>query len=244
MIGIVLVSHSPALAHAALDLAREMVPGDEPRVAIAAGTAAGGVGTDALAVAGAITELASADGVLVMMDLGSAVLSAEMALDFVEAAGVDVILSPAPFVEGLTAALVCAAGGASLAEANREARRALTAKELHLDSGPWHEPKKVMPPDIPPAGMSASPAEARFVLTNEQGLHARPAALLVAALSGLDADVRVRSATRGPVDGGSLIGLMSLGARSGEEMIVVADGPQSMEAIAAIRAIANRNYGD
>ncbi|WP_258567119.1 hypothetical protein [Microbacterium sp. Se5.02b] len=69
------------------------------------------LGTDAVAVAAAIDDLAAdCDGVLVLMDLGSAVLSAELALEL-RASAVPVRLAPAPFVEGLLAAVVAAAAG-------------------------------------------------------------------------------------------------------------------------------------
>ncbi|EEI86884.1 putative PTS-dependent dihydroxyacetone kinase, DhaM subunit, partial [Anaerococcus lactolyticus ATCC 51172] len=71
------------------------------------------LGTDAVAVAAAIDELAAdCDGVLVLMDLGSAVLSAELAVEL-RSSEVPVRLAPAPFVEGLLAAVVSAAAGGS-----------------------------------------------------------------------------------------------------------------------------------
>ena len=62
MIGIVVVSHSPGLAQAAVDLALEMVHGDAPPIAIAAGAGDGVIGTDASKVAEAIERVASPDG--------------------------------------------------------------------------------------------------------------------------------------------------------------------------------------
>ncbi|HEY0473638.1 MAG TPA: phosphoenolpyruvate--protein phosphotransferase, partial [Kribbella sp.] len=80
MIGIVVVSHSRALATAAVELAAEMVTeGDRPVIAVAAGLDETTFGTDAAAVAEAIGTADSPDGVLVLLDLGSAVLSAELA---------------------------------------------------------------------------------------------------------------------------------------------------------------------
>ena len=82
MIGVVVVAHSRALAEAAVALAGEMVPADAPlRVAVAAGVDDGGIGTDATAVASAIGAVDGPDGVLVLLDLGSAVLSAELAVE-------------------------------------------------------------------------------------------------------------------------------------------------------------------
>ena len=85
MIGLVVVSHSAPLAAAAIALAEGMLgEGERPRLEAAAGTSDGGLGTDAAAIGEAITAADSGDGVLVLLDLGSAILSAEMALEFVE----------------------------------------------------------------------------------------------------------------------------------------------------------------
>ena len=80
-VGLVVVSHSRALADAAVELARGMLPGREQTITVAAGDVDGGLGTDATAIADAVTAADSGDGVVVLMDLGSAVLSAETALE-------------------------------------------------------------------------------------------------------------------------------------------------------------------
>jgi dihydroxyacetone kinase phosphotransfer subunit len=235
VIGIVLVSHSPKLAEAALELAREMVPGDSPRVALAAGTGEGMTGTDATRVAAAIAEVASPDGVLVLMDLGSAVLSAELALEFAGDVGGEVRLSSAPVVEGLLAAVVRAAGGATLDEADREARGALAAKESQLGAPSAPEP---------PTASGAPDLVETFTIANEEGLHARPASLIVSALGGLDARVTVATGDKKPVDGRSPIGLMALGVRTGDEIVVAATGAQAAQAMAAIRELVATAFGE
>ena len=86
MVGIVVVSHSDALAQGVVALAREMAP---PELALepAGGIAEAGVlGTSAELVAQAIERAMSADGVLVLMDLGSALMSAELAVELVQGA--------------------------------------------------------------------------------------------------------------------------------------------------------------
>jgi dihydroxyacetone kinase phosphotransfer subunit len=131
-VGIVVVSHSARLAESAVDLALEMVRGSEPPIAVAAGGPGGGFGTDAASVAEAVTRVASEDGVLVLVDLGSAVLSAELALELIPDVRAPVRLSWAPLVEGLVGAVVRAAGGAALDEVAEEAEGALAAKRAHL----------------------------------------------------------------------------------------------------------------
>ena len=133
MTGLVVVSHSRALADAAVALAAEMLHGSKVRIAVAAGLDATTFGTDATAIVDAINAADDGDGVVVLMDLGSAVLSAEMALDMVDP---DVreraVLCPAPLVEGLVVAAVAAAGGAGPAEVAAEAVGSLAAKQFHV----------------------------------------------------------------------------------------------------------------
>lgn len=235
MIGLVVVSHSPALAHAAVELALQMAKGERPAIAIAAGAGEGLIGTDATAVSAAIDEVATPDGVLVIMDLGSAVMSAEMALDF-RASDAEVRLSSAPFVEGLLAAVVTAAGGASLDEVDREARGALSPKVSMLD--------EVAPVLLGPPVSEGLTAE--LTIINPDGLHARPAATLVSTLAGFDAKLTVvntRTAA-GPVAANSLIGLLSLGAKAGDVLTVAASGAQATEALAKVTELVTEGFGE
>ena len=132
-VGLVVVSHSRALADAAVLLARGMLPGRELAIEVAAGDVDGGLGTDATAIAEAMTAADSGDGVVVLMDLGSAVLSAETALELVDDdVRRGVVLSPAPLVEGLVGAVVTAAVGATRDQVAAEALRGLAPKQAHL----------------------------------------------------------------------------------------------------------------
>ena len=132
-VGLVVVSHSRVLADAAVVLARGMLPGRQLDIEVAAGDVAGGLGTDATAIAAAMTAADTGDGVVVLMDLGSAVLSAETALEMLdEDARERVVLSPAPLVEGLVGAAVTAAAGAARAQVAAEALRGLAPKQAHL----------------------------------------------------------------------------------------------------------------
>lgn len=83
-VGIVVVSHSRALARAALALAGEMLHGRHVRIELAAGLDETTFGTDAVMVKEAIEKVDGPEGVVVLMDLGSAVLSAELALDLLD----------------------------------------------------------------------------------------------------------------------------------------------------------------
>jgi len=91
LVGLVVVSHSRALARAAVVLAWEMLHGRPVQIAVAAGLDDVTLGTDAVRIKEAIQEVDSAEGVVVLMDLGSAVLSAELALDLLDDPSVRVI---------------------------------------------------------------------------------------------------------------------------------------------------------
>lgn len=239
MIGVVIVSHSPRLAEAAVELGLQMVHGDPPPIRIAAGVA-GGFGTDAAAVAAAIDEVGAATdvtGVLVIPDLGSAVLSAGLALEFREST-TEVAVSSGPFAEGITAGLVLAATGAPLEEVAREVAAALDAKREQAQPSP--DPS----PGSPPA--SSDPLSADEVLVNPEGLHARPAAMLVQAVGGYDALVDVTNLTTGsgPVAAKSLIGLLSLGAKQGHRIRLDGRGPDAATAVAAVRGLLVDGFGE
>ena len=121
MVGIVLVSHSPALAAGLADMLGQIGSEDVP-VALAAGTADGRLGTSPDLVSRALAAAERGDGVLVLPDLGSAVLSVKVALEDADTARVEVV--DAPFVEGAVAAAVTAASGGDLAEVAAAARGA------------------------------------------------------------------------------------------------------------------------
>src|SRR5512132_3118752 len=131
MVGLVVVSHSEALAQGVVALAREM-GGQELALEAAGGMDEPGArGTDAERVRAAIERAMSDDGVLVLMDLGSALMSTEFAIEMLEGGG-RVLMSEAPLVEGAVAAAVAARGGASLEEVAAEARGALAMKASQL----------------------------------------------------------------------------------------------------------------
>jgi len=238
MVGIVLVSHVTAVAEGAAELARQM-GGEGSRIEPAGGLDDGAIGTDADRVRAAIERVASPDGVLVLMDLGSALLSAEMAVEMLDSEA-PVLLTAAPLIEGAVAAAAAARGGAGLEEVAAEARGALAMKESQLGGEPQ--------PDSEAAVGAAQPrpdAEARVRLRNEIGLHARPAARVVELASRFDADLRLaKTAGPGPVSARSLTGLMTLSARLGDELVVSATGPQAGEAVAAFEELAGDGFGE
>ena len=240
LVGLVVVSHSRALARAAVALAQEMVHGRQVKIAIAAGLDDTTFGTDATQIVEAITVAEQGAGVVVLMDLGSAVLSAELALDLLDdelRAGV--VLCPAPLVEGLVVAAVAAAGGASADEVVAEATGALAGKIGHLH--PVSASEALIDA---PAGTDELTGS--FLVENPHGLHARPAARLVQEARKRDARafIRNRSTNSEWVAAGSLSKIATLGVRSGHEVEVRVAGSQAAETLDHILALAARHFDE
>lgn len=258
MVGIVVVSHSARLAAGVVELAREMA--GEVRLVPAGGLEPPAadepapLGTDAGRVLAAIEQAddGTGDGVVVLMDLGSAVLSAETARDLLDPDVADrVELCAAPLVEGAVAAAVAAQAGQPRAAVADEARGGLAAKAAHLGQpatvpgaagASAHGPARSNgAPDADASRERPAPTvEERFVVTVSQGLHARPAARFVRTAAAFDADVELENATTGagPVPAGSLNAIATLGVREGHEVVVRASGPDADRAVARLRAVA------
>lgn len=133
MVGLVLVSHSKKLAEAVRELVLQMTaPGFPVAVAAGVGDNHDELGTDAVHISEVLQELPCPEGALVLMDLGSAVLSAEAALELFDSAKYPIRLCPAPLVEGAIAAAVRAQAGGTLDEVAQEAELGLVAKREQL----------------------------------------------------------------------------------------------------------------
>ncbi|MGQ4510948.1 dihydroxyacetone kinase phosphoryl donor subunit DhaM [Streptomyces sp. DW26H14] len=114
-VGIVLVSHSAAVASAVAELAKGLAGGgDTAPVAAAGGTPDGGLGTSADLITAAAAEVDGGSGVALLVDLGSAVLTVKTLLADGDELPENSRLVDAPFVEGAVAAVVTASAGADL----------------------------------------------------------------------------------------------------------------------------------
>lgn len=124
MVGLVIVSHSPKIAEGIKELALEMAQG-YTQLYTAGGLEDGTIGTDAVRIMEAIQSANTGDGVVILADLGSGIISAETAIDLLEE-DIVVRIADAPVVEGAIVAAVEANIGNSMdqviqaAEAMRE----------------------------------------------------------------------------------------------------------------------------
>jgi len=201
------------------------------------------IGTDAVLVLAAIENADSGEGVLVLMDLGSAVMSAEVALDMLsEEQRARVYLCEAPLVEGAVAAAAAARVGEDLEGVAREARGGLQGKAAHLGVEQSQDTGKTAPEE-PDTG---SFKELRLTVANPLGLHARPAARFVLTAGDFDAKIEVTNLTtgRGPVTARSLNAIATLGVRRDHEINIRARGPQASDALAALQVLADEGFGD
>lgn len=233
-VGLVLVSHSRLLADGAVELARQMAP-DVPLLA-AGGDGDGGLGTSYDAVERALA--AATDGgraAVVLVDLGSALLTAESVLELADAdVAARVRVADAPFVEGAVAAAVRAQTGGSAddvlaaaesAPVGRGRAGAAAREPAPVPAGGVHEPR---------AHLTAA-----VTLRNPLGLHARPAAVLARLVGGFEAVVTVDG-----VSASSVLELMKLGVTGGQTVTVTASGPQARAALDALVAAVEEGFGE
>ncbi|MFJ6375592.1 dihydroxyacetone kinase phosphoryl donor subunit DhaM [Pseudarthrobacter oxydans] len=227
-VSLVVVSHSEKIADGAAELAAQMAP--DVQVLTAGGTTDGRIGTSLEKVLAALDK-AGSGGTVILADLGSAVMTAEFALEFAENPE-EIVLADAPLVEGLVAAAVAAQGGADMQAVKRAAESV---------GGPARHPD-----DFPPGIVGEGPATGKgpdftgdFELVNQAGMHARPAAKIAGGLSALDAEVTVNG-----VDGASMTGLMTLAAGKGSVLHVEAWGADAERAVNYVGGLVQAGFGE
>src|SRR5947209_2311715 len=177
-VGLVIVSHSAQLAAGVVELAGQMTQGKTP-VAAAGGAIDDILGTSVDKILEAIQSVDGPDGVLVLLDLGSAVLSAELALELLsDEQRARVRLSYAPLVEGAVAAALEASLGRTLVQVQQVAEKTANVQRLQMlkpltpvenESAEIAASTDSMPPG------ETSELSAQLTLANPTGLHARPA---------------------------------------------------------------------
>ncbi len=224
-----IVSHSEKIAIGITELARQMAP--TPRLVAAGGTDDGRIGTSFDRVTAAIVEADDGDGVVVLCDLGSAILTAETALDLLDDDDVRsrVRIADAPIVEGAVAAAVAAETGEGLDAVVAAAGTARGESAVADDAAPSH----------PSDARVSTPVSGSATLVNREGLHARPASEFVRLAGSFDARVTVNG-----VDAKSLLRIMSLGVTAGSEVTVEATGPDATEAVDALVALVRSGFGE
>jgi dihydroxyacetone kinase phosphotransfer subunit len=239
-VGLVLVSHSARLAEGLRELAVQMAP--DVTVVAAGGMDDGAVGTSFELVLAGVAEADTGDGAVVLYDLGSALMTAEMVLEMLDdEQRTRVRVVDAPLVEGAIAAATTAQSGVALDAV------------VSAAAGAWgHGPGDAAGAHETPPEAASSEATAdqdgtvRQVvnLGNSLGIHARPAALIVKAVGEFDAEVMLGPEGAATANAASILAVVALGIRGGQPMEVVARGPQAREAVDAVVAMARDGFGE
>ena len=237
-VGVVFVSHSARIADGLVELARQMAP--TSTLVAAGGTEDGRIGTSFDLVIAGIAEADSGSGVVVLCDLGSAILTAETALDFLDDEVRDrVRIVDAPLVEGGVAAAVAAEAGDPLevvVRAAESARGPATSASAGASSNESAGPDTA---DAATAAPAASGYTRSIRLVNSDGLHARPAAELVKLASTFPQKVTVNG-----TDAKSLLGIMSLGLTKGAQVDFTSRDLSGRDAVDALAALAESGFGE
>lgn len=247
LVGIVVVSHSARIAAGVVEVAREMA-GDDVRLIAAGGTADGLLGTDAVLIADAIAQADTGAGVLVLADLGSAVLSTKLAFELIDPElAARTRLSGGPLVEGAFMAAIQAAAGDSLTDVLRAAREAASMPKDVDKSVTDGVLAGDAPVAAPAASVTAGPTKVvEITVNNQHGLHARPAAQFVRAAAQFRSRVRVENLTQRSVqvDAKSATAVMRLGIEMGHVIRISVEGDDEDAAIEALRSLAADGFGE
>ncbi|AJT42372.1 dihydroxyacetone kinase phosphoryl donor subunit DhaM [Psychromicrobium lacuslunae] len=243
-VSLVIVSHSQKLAEGVVELAGQMAP--EVRILAAGGMDADAAGQSALGTS--LTKISSAlatadvgDGVLVLADLGSAVMTAETALELLGNPE-SIRLAEAPVVEGAVAAAVAAQSGAALAAVQSAAESAsgvVSAFGTSPLGGTSDDSTLTEGQQQTNAAANSGVISTAVELINPMGLHARPAATLAAALGAMNVEIEING-----VDGQSVMMLMTLGAGQGTTLQVTASGPDAQRAVDLVRSEVTSGFGE
>lgn len=229
-VGFVIVSHSAKLAEGVVELASQMTQGRVPLIA-AGGTNDGSLGTSLERVQEAIAKADQGDGVIILFDLGSALLTTEMALEGLTSEGSAIVqISGAPLVEGAVAAAVQASLGEPLQAVLAAAQDAITTPKLAAEAEMT-------------GGAPIDSESATVVLLNRVGLHARPASLFVQTAGRFVAQISVSLGDH-IADGKRILSILRLGARCGDTLVIQAHGPGASPALAALVALVQRKFDE
>ncbi|MCI4657732.1 dihydroxyacetone kinase phosphoryl donor subunit DhaM [Cryobacterium zhongshanensis] len=234
LVGLVFVSHSSLIAKGLVDLARQMAP--SVRMLPAGGTDDDRIGTSFAKVAAGIEAADAGKGVVVLCDLGSAILTAESALDFLDdETRSRVVIADAPLVEGAVAAAVAAQIGGDLPAVESAAR---SARASHSGAPAGEVP--VPAADAGPGHAGVDTTVTRTVtLINADGLHARPAAEFVTLAATLGVPVTVNGR-----DAASLLAIMGLGLTRGARVELSATGDGAAAAVDALATLIESGFGE
>lgn len=203
----------------------------------AGGTDDGGIGTSFDRIQAGLAAAQRGEGVVVLCDLGSAVMTAETVVEFLDDEARSLVrIADAAIVEGAVAAAVAAESGASLEGVLSAAETAGgTSGEVRGEDGPAPSVVEV----VAGADDATLGAEATVELRNRTGLHARPAAELVKLASTFDAAIRINGK-----DAKSLLGIMALGLGKGARATITAEGAEAQQGVDALVALIDSGFGE
>ncbi|AMB58532.1 PTS enzyme I [Microterricola viridarii] len=227
-VGVVYVSHSEKITDGLLELARQMA--QNAPLAGAGGTDDGRIGTSFDKVSAGIAAVNQGVGVVVLCDLGSAILTAETALDFLDDSVRETVrIVDAPLIEGGVAAAVASEVGASLLSVVEAAESASSTSPVAVAAAA-EEPVA----EQPGGGYTRT-----VTLVNKDGLHARPAADFVKLANTFGTKVTVNG-----TDARSLLGIMAMGLVKGTTVVLSTEDPAGSDAVDALAALIESGFGE
>ncbi len=242
-VALVIVSHSSLLAEGLLALASQTVQ-QKVDIVAAGGTEDNSLGTSADKIQAGIQTVDNPDGTLILLDMGSATLATELALELLGKNRQGPLeISYAPLVEGTLNAALSASVGHTLSQVKEAAEQTAQAKPLcQFKNITYIEPViKPTPARASSETQIGSLIERNIMLQNTNALHARPAALLVQTMAPFSTQITV-SFQEKQASANSLLELLALNTRQGDTITLQAHGHDASEALDALVTLIEANF--
>jgi phosphoenolpyruvate-protein phosphotransferase/dihydroxyacetone kinase phosphotransfer subunit len=246
LVGIVIIAHSHELASGVRNMALQMCRDQKIVIAVAGGLEDNTLGTSFEKIEQAIGDAYCDEGVLILMDLGSAVMTAQMALETLPPEKQSRIrLSNAPLVEGAIAAVAAAASGKVIDEVQNAAERVLT--DIPKIETSYHTRQGVSE-DLSTEHISTGPVHSTDIrIINSSGLHARPAMQLVKVASTFRSHITLQNLTRQRASVDAKMPMQvafGAAAKFGDILRITAVGNDAEQALKRLSELVAKGFGE
>ncbi|PTY40989.1 dihydroxyacetone kinase phosphoryl donor subunit DhaM [Brachyspira hampsonii] len=241
MVSLIFVSHSYKLAKIAAEYIKEVTNINNVDISFSGGTGENHqeIGTDAVDVFNAIERVYSDDGVIIFCDLGSALISSELAISMLdEKKSANVRMTSAPFIEGGINAAIQSSLGKSIDEVINESLESLTPKISYVkDKVDYNENNNEVLDNIE----FKDYVKGEYKILLENGFHARPVFMFINLIANSKSEVYISNKTKHkpPVSADSITKVTLLNIEYGDVMEIYAKGPDADQVLERFEHLVN-----
>ena len=243
MVSLIFVSHSYKLAKTAAEYIKEVTNTNNVNITFSGGTGDDHkeIGTNAVDVFNAIEKVYSDDGVIIFCDLGSALISSELAISMLdEKKSPNVRITSAPFIEGGINAAIQSSLGKNINEVINESLESLTPKISYVKDKVDHNINNEILDNIE----FKDYVKGEYKILLENGFHARPVFMFINLIANSKSEVYISNKTKHkpPVSADSITKVTLLNIEYGDVMEIYAKGPDADQVLERFEYLINGKF--